>query len=58
MPRLDGLEAAKILKSKYGDRVRIFIITGNVFAEELTNVVDGVLLKPCTKEQLIKCCQI
>jgi len=56
---MNGLEAAKELRKRHGDKVRIILVTGNIFAEEVQEgIVDGVLLKPCSKDQLMKCCQI
>ena len=58
MPNMDGLSAAKDLRKRYGKKVKIFLLTGNVTmrdAEGLEDIVDGVLTKPCSKENLRKC---
>ncbi|EFC42091.1 predicted protein [Naegleria gruberi] len=57
MPNMDGIEAAKELKRLYGNSVKIIILTGNsaVNVESLKGIVDGLLEKPCCKEDLRKC---
>ena len=58
MPNLDGIDAAKELRKKYGKKMKIFLLTGNVTmrdAKGLEDIVDGVLTKPCSKENLRKC---
>lgn len=57
MPNMNGLEAAKKLREKFGNTFRIYLLTGNVtipLSDEI-GVFDGVLTKPCSKQDLKKC---
>ena len=60
MPHLDGLQAAKMLRSKYGDQFKIFLLSANDMARTCDCVVenfDGFLTKPCSKFDLKQCLQ-
>ena len=51
MPKLNGFEAAKVLKSR-SRTVKIFALTADVLAELPTTIFDAVLFKPCQKSTL------
>ncbi|KAG2370711.1 hypothetical protein C9374_014302 [Naegleria lovaniensis] len=51
MPKLNGYEAAKILKSR-SRNVKIFALTADVLAELPSTIFDAVLFKPCQKATL------
>ena len=58
MPNMNGIDAAKALRSQYGNKIKIFMLTGNVLAgsiSELDDLVDGILTKPCSKQDLLRC---
>ena len=61
MPNMNGLEAAKELRARHGKGFKIYVLTANVLTENmegLTDCVDGVLYKPCSKQDLRKCFEI
>lgn len=49
MPKLGGVEAAKIIKNRYKD-VKVVALTGDVLAD--TDMFDAVLVKPCHKDTI------
>ena len=55
MPILNGLEAAKILKSRYKD-IKIIVLTGDLMTSfnesQHRCIVDAILLKPCSRQTL------
>lgn len=54
MPEVGGLEIARYLREYHPD-IRIVVATGSIVAaEEATGLVDQVLLKPFTSEQLME----
>ena len=54
MPDVSGLEIARFLKANRPD-VRVVMATGSIpAADEATGLVDRVLLKPFTTDQLIE----
>ena len=54
MPNLNGLDAARKLRERYGNGFKIYLITGNVLFEhpEEFKVFNGVLNKPCSRKEL------
>ena len=55
MPKMNGIDAAKELRKRYGKDVKIFLLTGNVMANngsDIEEIFDGVLFKPCSKKEL------
>ena len=59
MPELNGLEAAKELRQKYGQAFQIYLLTGNVTISltelDEIGIIDGILTKPCSKFDLKRC---
>ena len=59
MPVMNGLEAGKVLRERFGKQVKIFMLTGNVTMnrdnKQLFELMDGVLTKPSTRKQLEEC---
>ena len=56
MPNMNGLDAAKILRERHGQNVKIYLLTGNVLmksTEGVLDVCDGIITKPCTKTELM-----
>ena len=54
MPEVSGLEIAKFVKEHHPE-IRIVMATGSIIAaDEATGLVDRVLLKPFTTEQLVE----
>ena len=63
MPIMNGMEAAKQLRAKYGKDIKIYLLTGNVLVKRAYDsqefsIIDGVLTKPCTKQDLFNCLNI
>jgi len=53
---MNGLEAAKELRLKYGHQFKIFLLTGNVMMRNTEEEnLDGILTKPCSKTELQAC---
>jgi len=57
MPNIDGLEAAKLIRKKYGAKPVIIALTANAFSEDKDNCftagMDGYLSKPINIELLL-----
>ena len=53
MPFMSGIEASKIIKTKYKD-MKIIMLTADALtnAEYYASVVDAVICKPCTRNDL------
>ena len=59
MPNVNGLEAARELRKRYGYEFKIFVLTANVTVVDLNGVnevIDGLLTKPCSKKDLMDIC--
>ena len=56
MPNMNGLEASTILKKKYGDNIKIVMLTADALTdfstEQYMKTVDMVICKPCSKQKL------
>jgi len=55
---MSGKEAANELRRKYGNKVKIILLTGNVTSTKIEGVetlFDGILTKPCSKKDLADC---
>jgi len=51
---MSGVEASKILRERYGNKVKIYLISGNVsvVCRRDMELFDGILAKPCTRLEL------
>ncbi|KAL9645458.1 hypothetical protein ABK040_002655 [Willaertia magna] len=51
MPNVNGLTASKEIKNKYGDKIKIIMLTADAMCnfDQYTDVVDIVMCKPCSK---------
>ena len=58
MPNMNGFEAASVLREKYGDKIKIIMLTADALTdfttEKYVSVVDTVVCKPCTKQNLFE----
>ena len=54
MPSMNGIDAAKELRNRYGNDFKIFLLTGNVMANEdnYSSIIDRVIIKPISKSSL------
>ena len=58
---MNGLEAARELRKQYGFEFKIFVLTANVTivdSNDIIEVTNGVLTKPCSKKDLLDICLI
>jgi len=58
---MNGMEAAQYLREKYGEQVKIYLLTGNIMMNYVENseLFDGVLTKPYSKKDIqsvLACC--
>lgn len=58
MPKLDGLQATRIIRQKYGQKPLILALTANALSEDRDNCIeagmDGYLAKPLNLDQLVQ----
>ncbi|KAG2378217.1 hypothetical protein C9374_008360 [Naegleria lovaniensis] len=55
MPDINGVDVAKILRSKFKERVKIVALTGDAMFQPPPHLFDVVILKPCQKSVLKSC---
>ena len=58
MPLMNGIEAAIELRQKYGNKLKIFLLTGDIEIQQdgfQKDLFDGILFKPCGKDEIAKC---
>ena len=53
---MSGIEAATELRKRHGIQFKVYLLTGNAVIKsqdpELESIIDGVLTKPCSKNDL------
>lgn len=55
MPSMNGVEVAKILRSKFKRQLTIVALTGDAMFQPSRELFDFVIVKPCQKLDLKKC---
>ncbi|KAG2378204.1 hypothetical protein C9374_008347 [Naegleria lovaniensis] len=55
MPNLNGIEAARIIRERFKERIKVVALTGDVLADTPSYLFDSVIVKPCHKATLKQC---